>query len=275
VRSQAYTAILAAELAALLISGAAFAVQSHSAEDSAGLFQRVKARMAEHFARLPNYTCHETVDRMLGVGGNFRYLDTVDLEVAFFGKQELFARTGEDRFGEQPIEKLVPGGTIGNSAMGSHIDLIFSQDAAEFRYAGECKKDGRKTIRFDLNVPIERSGFRIRRNGAVGVAGYQGSVWVDAETLDLVRVDFKVNRIPTYLGVRLVEESLHYKKLTIGNSEFHLPDHSELAATDDQGYRTLNVIKLARCHEFAAESVIKYGTPVPAQGTASRDRQDR
>jgi len=275
VRSQAYTAIIMAELAALMISGVAFAVQSHGAEDSGALFQRVKARMAEHFAQLPNYTCHETVERMLRVGGNFRHLDTVDLEVAFFGKQELFARTGEDRFGEEPIEKLVPAGTIGNSAMGSHIDLIFSQDVAEFKYAGECKKDDRKTIRFDLNVPIERSGFRIRHNGVVGMAGYQGSVWVDAETLDLVRVDFKINRIPAFLGVRLIEESLHYKKLTIGNSEFHLPDHSELAAIDDNGHGTLNVIKLARCHEFSAESVVKYGAPAPAQGTASRDRQDR
>ena len=274
-RSQAYTVILTAELSALLISGAVFAAQSHSAEDSSGLFQRVKTRMAEHFAQLPNYTCHETVDRMLAVGGNFRHLDTLDLEVAFFGKQELFARSGDDRFGEQPIEKLVPAGTMGNSAMGSHIDMIFSQDVAEFKYAGECKKDGRKTIRFDLNVPIETSGFRIRHNGAVGVAGYQGSVWVDADTLDLVRVDFKVNRIPSHLGVRLVEESLHYKKLTIGNSEFDLPDRSELAATDDQGYRTLNEIKLSRCREYAADSVVKFGAPLPAQGTASRDRQDR
>lgn len=274
-KSQAYTAILTAELAALFISGAAFAMQSQSAEDSDSLFQRLKVRMAEHFAQLPNYTCHQTVDRMLRVGANFRYLDTVDLEVAFFGKQELFARAGENRFGELPIEKLVPGGTFGSSAMGSHVDLIFSQDVAAFRYAGECKKDGRKTIRFDLSVPLEKSAFRIRHNGTVGMAGYEGSVWVDAETLDLVRVDFKVNQIPSYLGVRLIEESLHYKKLTIGNSEFHLPDRSELSATDDKGYCTINKIKLAGCHEFGAASVVKFGSEVPTTGTASRDRQDR
>jgi hypothetical protein len=272
---KATKAIFMAELVALLALGAVFAAQSPSAEDPTNLLQRVKARMAEHLAQLPNYTCHETVDRMLRVGANFRSLDTVELEVAFFGKHELFARTGEDRFGEQPIEKLVPSGTFGNSAMGSPIDLVFSQDVAEFRYAGVCKKDGRKTIRFDLSVPIEKSGFRISHNGAAGMAGYHGSVWVDVETLDLVRVDFTVNQIPAYLGVRLIEESLHYKKLTIGGSEFHLPDRSELAATDDNGYCTVNVIKLARCHEFAAASVVKYGAPVPAQGTASRDRQDR
>ena len=101
-------------------------------------------------------------------------------------------------------------------------------------------------------MPIEKSAFLVRHNGAVGVAGYEGSVWVDAETLDLVRVDFKVNRIPSHLGVRLIEQSLHYKKLTIGNSEFDLPDHSELAATDDMGNYSLNMIKLNRCREFGA-----------------------
>jgi hypothetical protein len=272
VRLRAYTAILTAELTALFLSGGVFSLRSQSTDHSDELFQRVKARMAEHLGQLPNYTCHETINRMLRVRSDFRHLDTVELDVAFVGKQELFSRPGEDKFGEQPIEKLVAGGTIGNSALGSHIDVIFSQDVAEFKYAGECKKDGRKALRFDLRVPIEKSAFWIKRSGRAATAGYEGSVWVDAETLDPVRVDFKANRIPSHLGVRLIEESMHYKKLTIGNSDFDLPDHSELAATDDMGNYTLNMIKLTGCREFAAESVVKYGSP--SQGTASRDRQD-
>jgi hypothetical protein len=272
-RSQAYAAALTAELATLLLLGVALAVQSPGAEEPDALFQRIKAHTAEHLARLPNYTCHETIERIRRVRGTFQHLDTVELEVAFVGQQELFSRPGEDRFGEQPIEKMVSGGTIGNSALGSHIDVIFSRDVAEFKYAGACKKDGHQTLRYDLRVPIDRSGFRVRHNGSEGMAGYEGSVWVDAETLDLVRVDFKVNRIPSYLKVRLIEESMHYKKLTIGNSEFDLPDHSELSATDDMGNYSLNMVKLDRCREFAADSVVKYGPP--SQGTASRERQDR
>src|SRR5262249_40653939 len=162
---------------------------------------RIKARVAEHLAQLPNYSCHETIDRVLRIRSTFRHLDTVKLEVAFVGQQELFSRPGEDRFGEQPIEKPVSGGTIGHRALGSYIDLIFSRDAAEFKYAGACKKDGHKTFRYDLRVPIEHSGYLVRHNGTEGMAGYEGSVWIDAETLDLVRVDFKVNRIPSHIGV--------------------------------------------------------------------------
>ena len=269
-RSRVHTVVWTAELVVLLVSGAALAVEPKNGDDPEALFRRVKARTAEHFAQLPNYTCHETVDRMQRIRSNFQHLDTLELEVAFVGQRELFSRSGEDNFGE--LEKIVSGGTIGNSALGSHIDSVFSRDVAEFRYAGEGKKDGHKTLRYDLHVPIERSAFRVRHNGAEGTAGYEGSVWVDAETLDLVRVDLKVNRIPSHVRVRLIEESMHYKKLPIGNSEFNLPDRSELAATDDMGNYSLNMIKLHRCREFSADSVVKYGPP--AQGTASRERQD-
>jgi hypothetical protein len=262
---------LAAEGAVLLLSTAALAVQPQNADDPEILFQRIKARTAEHFAQLPNYTCHETIDRILRIRSTFQHLDTVELEVAFVGHQELFSRPGEDRFGE--LEKIVSSGTIGNSALGSHIDSVFSRDVAEFKYAGAGKKDGHNTLRYDLRVPIEKSAFRVRHNGSEGMAGYEGSVWVDAETLDLVRVDLKVNRIPSHVKVRLIEESMHYKKLAIGNSEFNLPDHSELSATDEMGNYSLNMIKLHRCREFAADSVVKYGPP--SQGTATRERQER
>src|SRR5215471_3159348 len=150
-RSPTYIATWTAEMAALLISGIVLAAQT--VEDPEALFQRIKARTAEHLAQLPNYTCHETIDRMLRFRTTFQHVDTVELEVAFVGQHELYAPPGENTFEESSIEKLVHGGTIGNGAMGSPIDLIFSRNTAEFKYAGTCKKDGRKTHRFNLRVP--------------------------------------------------------------------------------------------------------------------------
>ena len=263
--SQIYAGLITG-LAALALAG------TTAPDDPEALFQRIKAHMAEHLAQLPNYTCHQTIDRLLRRGSDLRRLDTMELEVAFVGQRELFSRPGTDRFGEQPIEKLVSGGTIGNTALGSHIDIIFSSNMAAFKYAGIAKKDGRKTYRFDLHVPVEASTFLVSRAGKHGIAGFDGSVWVDAETLDPVRVDFKVNRIPSHVGVRLIEQSLHYKKLMIGKSEFDLPSRSELSATDEMGNVSLNVIKLDRCREFAGESVVQYGPT--SEGTASRERED-
>jgi hypothetical protein len=241
------------------------------AEQADVLLQRVKEHMSDHFAQLPNYVCHETVDRMVRTRSTWRRVDTVEFEVAFVGEEELFARPGSDRFGEEPVEKIAPGGTIGNIMLGSSIDILFKREVAEFKFAGACKKDGRKAFRFDIRVPVEKSAFRVRHAGSEGLAGYDGTVWVDADTLDLVRVDYKVNRIPPHVGVLLIEHSLHYKKQAIGKSEVDLPDHSELAATDAMGNYCLDMIKLDHCREFGADSTIKYGAPTT--GTAARDKQ--
>jgi hypothetical protein len=261
-RNAGYTA----GLAALFVSAA---TGGDEAED---LFQRIKAHMSEHLARLPNYTCHETINRFGRRGSNFQHLDTVDLDVVFTGGRELYSRSGADDFQEAPVEKLVSSGTIGNGALGSHIDQLLSEDRAEFRFAGAGKKGGRKTLRFNLTVPVEKSRFRVRHQGAEGIAGYEGSLWVDAETYDPVRVEFKINRIPSHVGVRLIQESLDYRKLTIGNSEFHLPERSDLAVTDQENNYTLNLTKLDGCHEFTANSTVKFSSP--SQGSAARERQD-
>lgn len=258
-------AVVAVGASALLL------FQATGAEQADVLLQRVKAHMSEHKSQLPNYVCHETVERMVRTRSTWRRVDTVEFEVAYVGEEELFARPGSDRFGEEPVEKIAPGGTIGNIMLGSSIDILFSRDVADFKFAGACKKDGRKAFRFDISVPVEKSAFRVRHAGAEGLAGYDGTVWVDADSLDLVRVDYKVNRIPSHVGVLLIEHSLHYKKQTIGKSEFDLPDHSELAATDAMGNYCLNMVKLDHCREFGADSTIKYGAPTT--GTAARDKQ--
>src|SRR5438128_1243713 len=98
--------------------------------------------MSAHLAELPNYTCHENVNRYARTGSNWRQVDTLDLDVVFTGGRELFSRSGADRFREEPVEKLVSGGTISNGALGSHIDLLLARDGAEFKYAGLGKKDG-------------------------------------------------------------------------------------------------------------------------------------
>jgi hypothetical protein len=250
---------------------AAAAATDKPTEDPELLLRQIRSRTAAHLSQLSNYTCHEVVDRMLRRGSTWNHLDTVEFEVAFVGREELFSRPGEERFGEHTIGELAPG-TISDGVLGSQIDMIFASDAAEFRFAGTAKKDGHKTFRYDLRVPQDKSGLLVKHNSAEAIVPFEGSVWVDVETLDLVRVDIKANRIPSYVGVRSIEKSMHYQMIHIADADFLLPRSAELAATDDLGNYSLNMIKTDRCREFTGESTIKYGAPT--QGSASRDRPE-
>jgi hypothetical protein len=192
------------------------------------------------------------------------------LEVAFVGNEELFSRPEEAQFREREVHNIVTTGTISNGAFGSHLETVLSGADAALRYVGESKADGHKALRYDFSVPQVKSHFLVRHNSAEGIVGFKGSFWVDAEKLDLVRVELKADVIPAYVGVSLVQESLHYKIMRIGRAEFVLPRNSQLSTFDRSGNYSLNMITLEKCREFSGESVVTYDGP--AQG-ASADRQ--
>jgi hypothetical protein len=68
------------------------------AEDPELLLQRIKTHMLEHLKQLPNYACHETIDRLVRSGDSLRFVDQLEVEVAFEGTGELFSRPGSSRF---------------------------------------------------------------------------------------------------------------------------------------------------------------------------------
>uniref|UniRef100_Q01XI0 Outer membrane lipoprotein-sorting protein n=1 Tax=Solibacter usitatus (strain Ellin6076) TaxID=234267 RepID=Q01XI0_SOLUE len=247
-------------------------------DDPEALLRGIRSRAMAHLSQLPNYMCRQVVNRMVRpAGSTLGHQDTVELEVAFVGREELFSKPGESRFGERSITELAPG-TIGNGVLGSQIDMLFASDAAEFRFGGTSKKDGHKTYRFDLMMPQEKSGFRVKHGGAEAIVAYEGSVWVDVETLEMVRVDLKIKQIPASVGVRWIEKSMHYELMNIAGTDFLMPRKSELAATDDVGNYSLNLISLDQCREFTGQSTITYGAPAPGtspQGSASREKVER
>lgn len=241
----------------------ASAADSRATDDPELLLQRIRGRIAAHLSQLHNYTCHVAIDRLLRSTStsSFDHRDRVELEVAFVGDRELFSRAGETRFEEQPIHEIVPLGMIGNDAFGSHDDDVFSGDAATFKYAGSCKKDGHKSYRYNFRVPQASSRLLVKQNKSADAAvGYQGSFWVDAETLDMVRLEWKTDQILPSVGLSSVEKSMRYKLVRIGNSDFLLPLHSELASFDREGNYRLNTTSLERCLEFTGESVVTYDT---------------
>jgi hypothetical protein len=258
--------------AILLTIGVAFAAGKPGHEDADTLLQKIQNRTSEYLSQLPHYTCHEVINRLVRRGSTWIRRDTVEIEVAFIGREEFFARSGDDHFDEKIIDRVVPTGTIGNGVFGSVVQIVFSPHVADFQYAGTGKKEGHQTVRFNFRVPLERSQFLVKHGGAESLAPYEGSIWVDAETLDLVRVDLQVKQIPKYVGLRFIEETMHYDVMKIGETQVLLPRKSELVVTDDENNYGLNLVELRQCREFKSDSIVKYGAPV--EGSANRERPD-
>ena len=97
---------------------------------------------------------------------------------------------------------------IGNDTFGSHDDDVFLGDGPTFKYAGSCKRDGHKTFRYNFRVPLENSRLLVKQSASAdAMVAYQGSFWVDAETLDMVRLEWKTDHIPPSVGISINREN--------------------------------------------------------------------
>ena len=253
-------AALALAVPLCLLCTGMFAADPFADVDPELMLQQIREKARDHLSQLRNYTCHVEVNRWTkGAGSNgISPQDKVEFEAAFVGDRELFARLGETQFEERPISSIVPEGMISNNAFGSHDDIVLSGDAAIFKYRGHCNKDGHSAFRYDFIVPQEKSQFLVKHNAEEAIVGYKGTLWVDSETLDVVRLDWRTEHIPSSVGISSIEKVMHYGALRIGRSEFLLPNNSELTAYDSHGDFNFNIITLKGCREFTGESTVKY-----------------
>jgi hypothetical protein len=230
-------------------------------QNPADLLKQVRARMADYLDRLPDYTCQMTIERSVRRPGSDRFVDsdTLRFEVSYVGGQEMFAQPGADRFEEKALPDMVGGGAIGTGSFAMHARTIFTTDAARFTYAGAMVDNERPAYQFDFQVPRRRSGFVVRVHGRDGViVGYRGHFLVDAETLDLIRLQVDVNDIPSRVPIAHTGETMIYARTRIGAGEFLLPRSSELFVRDSAGAESRNRLSFEGCRQYAGESVIRF-----------------
>lgn len=252
-----------AVLLAVSLTASHAAQQAPSDPDSI-LLGRIKARISGSLRQLPNYTCVQTIERSrrLAQSRRFQLVDTLRLEVALVNGKELFSWPGAGKFEERELSDIVGGGAaIGNGNFALHARNIFMTNAPEFTPMGEHELEGVRTIRFDYRVPMSRSSYRVRSGDASGIAGYRGSFWVNASTLDLIRLDVHVNEIPSQVPLSRVSDTMEYARVPIGESTFVLPRQSQLHMVDLKGNESLNMTRFSGCRQYTGESTLVFDDP--------------
>jgi hypothetical protein len=238
------------------------------------LFNRVTEHMRLNLARLPNYTCLETVERSRRSSQNARFelVDRIRLEIAMVNGKEMFSWPGAGNFEDKDIDDLMLGGAFGNGNFGLLARAIFLTSAPNFTFLGERIYEGRRTNRWDFNVPRQRGIYGIGNRRRKGIAGLRGTFWADAESSDVVRIEINAEDIPPELEIVAAENSIDYTRVNIGGTEFLLPKSAELRMRDYAG-EWRNVIGLSGCRQYLGESKISFTDPEPeaTPGTAATE----
>jgi hypothetical protein len=217
---------------------------------------RIRDHMIGQLRRQPDYTCVETVERSARQGGrkSFQLKDTLRLEVALVDGKEMFAWPGSKKFEATDLSDMVKEGAIGNGNFATFARAIFEARSATFDYKGP--EGG--LVRYDYRVPLLQSGYTIRTGEKRALVAYRGSIFADASTLDVHRIDVIADDLPMMLGLAETDTRMDYARVKIGESDFLLPAESELTMVGLDGHESRNHIRLASCREFTGESVLTF-----------------
>lgn len=233
------------------------------------LFSQVRSKMIANLSRLPNYTCLQTTERSVRRPPSRRYelVDMVRLEVALVDGKELFSWPGAGKFEDKEISQIVSGGAIGNGTFALHAKSIFQSRSARITYVGEATKNNRRVLQWDYEVPKLFSGYTLRAGSREAIVGYHGTIWADAETLDLQRLEVEADDIPAELHLARAMDSVDYVRVDIGGQSFLLPQSSELKMVDAGNSESMNVTRFTACRQYTGESVLMFSDPAPNAGT--------
>jgi hypothetical protein len=244
--------------AASLTSPAAFAQQL---APQAVLLAHVKARVRETFAHLPNYTCLESVERFTrgSTEGRLRLADSVRMEVLYTGKAELYAAPGANGFHDENPVAFLGAGLTSTGVFALHLKAVFLNDNAQLTWRGEEQLEGRRAARWDFVVSRFDSGLTIHAAGG-GPAGIKGSVWVNPDTLDPLRLEDHAYDMPPLLQIKEASTTVNYARVRVGQDVVALPQEGvvHVLSTADSDAEDRNLFAFTHCRAFETQSFIRF-----------------
>jgi hypothetical protein len=179
----------------------------------------------------------------------FELVDRLRLEVVYTGGSELYTWAGSGAF-ERTIEELLPAhGMVTDGSFALHMRTLFLRNVAQF----DEPKRAAGRVELEFSVPAVRSGYAMGTPAGSVPAGLEGTVWLDAATLDLERLQV---RVETRLG-RSVETTT-YARVKVGEVEFVAPVSSELTMLPGGGEQLRNVSRFDEYHRFAGVSTLRF-----------------
>jgi hypothetical protein len=255
--------------------------------DPTQLMLQAREKLLNAVRRLPKYTCLETIDRSYYVAprekprtrlqsrtpldscslefqigeGNFvpEWKDRLRLEVAIAEKNEIHSWPAASRFDTRTIDQMIPVGPTSSGVFGGLLVDIFNNSGTKFRYVGRIGDGQREVFEYTFRVPLEASHYSVNIPGGRADTGYQGSFRIDTKTAELIRVVDETERLPPGAAMCRAKTSTDYRFTLLGDGQILLPVQSVLETQRPNAFRTSNVTTFSACHEYVAQSTIRFG----------------
>ena len=182
---------------------------------------------------------------------------------------ELYSWAGEDQFHNQDLFQLVHTRRLSTGGFSGLLRSIFGNDNA-FSSDGEVTERGRKLRQYSFRVPREKSEYWFGTGAERRIVDCEGSFLLDPETANLVRLEVKPSEPPQVTGVCQATTTLNYGRTRVNDSDFLLPTSSLFEFVTTRGEEDRNSSAYSNCHEFLAESTLRFEPPKPGQQPSTK-----
>ena len=221
------------------------------------VIEEVRRNVRDYIENMPDFICHQEITRYLdreGTGG-WTKMDLLTYEVTYNGKHESYKPLRINGFETKIGLERVGGATSTGDFASRLAELFKAESSAKFKPAGKDRLGSRQTLVYDFSVSQPNSKLTIKFGELPAVvAGYSGSVWIDAETKQVLRIELAVEDLPaSYAGIQ-AENIIDYDLVKLQGIEekLLLPTRAEVVLSDRklrQYSRNVNYFKLYRKFE--------------------------
>jgi hypothetical protein len=206
---------------------------------------------------LPNFVVQQVTTRNYSTSfpARWKTLDVVSAEVVSTNGQEEYRNI---QVNGKPTDRAIE--KTGSWSTGEFVttleDILSPYTQASFTKSGDDTTAGRRAYVYNFTVLQENSNWRIiAPNGDAVQPAYSGSLWIDKETKNVLRIEQRTAPMPASFTFDKAESSIDYDSVRIDNKSYLLPTESAVL-TCQRGTTncTRNDIRFQNYHKFATAS---------------------
>jgi len=232
----------------------------------------------DNASRIRNTTCVQTIERQYyqakltkqprtcddlaaerrrpGYKRTLESTDRLRLDVRAGPTAEMYSWPGAERFDDRTLWDIIGYGPAATGPFGMALLQVVQGDATDFTFIGETDAGGRKLFRYGFRVPAERSHYAIQDVPAA----WMGTLDLDPETSQPVRMVTRVSELPPEAFVCDLQTDARYARTAIGGRELLLSRETRQRFIERSGAEVENVVTFSACREYKAESRVSFGS---------------
>lgn len=238
-----------------------------SEKEAAEIIEKTRTNTLAAVEGMPDFTVKQLIGRGYAYAGtnNWKSQDKLVIAVNYSqtkGEQyRVLAINGVPVSAETKDSYDDLDGSTSRGEFVTSLEKIFDKDSkTEFGIVDTDTIRNRQTLIYSYKILLENNkggGVALKdASGLSAAAGQEGKIWIDRNTLRVLRIEYKLTDIPSDFPVKSVTKFIDYDLVDIGGNKYLLPTLSDFRGVvkgSDAAFESRNIIRFKNYQRYGAE----------------------